>query len=68
MSRSILPRSQRLPSLEILHYSIRSQRNATTKMRLTQHKRMHQTVIRNRPLSTQRILNLRIARVMIRHQ
>ena len=40
MGSSTLTRSQRLPPLEILHHSIRSQRNATTKMRLTQHKRM----------------------------
>ena len=68
MSSITLTRSQRLPPLEILHNSIRRQRRTVTKMRLTQHKRMHQTVIRNRPLSTQRILNLRITRVMIRHQ
>ena len=68
MSCSTLTRSQRLPPLEILHHSIRSQRRTVTKMRLTQHKRMHQTVIRNRPRTTQRILNLRITRVMIRHQ
>ena len=51
-SSSTLTRSQRLPPLEILHHSIRSQRRTVTKMRLTQHKRMHQTVIRNRPLTT----------------